>query len=84
VGQEDIETGVTQMIEITAHVSGGQIASSMSDDIEEAAQFFPEFATSLSAGDWSELKEMLKDELFADHRKDAVKRLGELLLAVSA
>lgn len=68
------------MISITSHVTGGHIASEMADDMEEAAQFFPEFAAALTSIDKSDLKDMLGDELFADHRRAAVLALGELLI----
>lgn len=68
------------MISITAHVSGADIAREMVEDMEESAQFFPEFARQLRDDDIVELTHMLSDEVFADDRKTALRRLGEIFI----
>lgn len=70
------------MINLSISISGGELASNMSDDMEESSYFFIHFVEVLSNGDWEELEENLKDNSNKEERAK-LKRLGELLIRVS-
>lgn len=71
------------MIALTAHVSGVDIAREMSGDMEEAAQFFLNFASRISDDDASDLVYMIKEEMFGSGGNANLRRLGGLLIEAS-